>query len=159
MSDPTEPHPWSTPLDRVSGSYVISADAARLDATAIHSYLKRSYWAEGIPLELVERAVKASLCIGAYDEAGRQVGLVRLISDYATFCFVCDVFVLEPHRGRGLSKAMLAMAFEHPKLQGLRRWSLVTLDAHDLYRQFGFRALAHPERHMERTVPDLYKRR
>ena len=119
--------------------------------------MRRSYWAEGIPLEIVERAVEASLCIGAYDEAGRQVGLVRLISDYATFCFVCDVYVLEAHRGRGLSKAMLEMAFEHPKLQGLRHWSLVTLDAHGLYRQFGFRALAHPERHMELTVPNMYR--
>jgi GNAT superfamily N-acetyltransferase len=159
MSDHSEPHPPSTPEDRALGSYVISADPARLDTSAIHGYLKRSYWAEGIPLEIVERAVKASLCIGAYDQEDKQVGLVRLISDYATFCFVCDVFVLEPHRGRGLSKAMLTMAFEHPRLQGLRRFSLVTLDAHELYRQFGFRPLAFPERHMERTVPDLYKRR
>jgi GNAT superfamily N-acetyltransferase len=158
MSDHSEPQPPSTPSDRVSGSYVISADPARLDPTAIQSYLQRSYWAKGVPLEIVERAVKGSLCIGAYDEAGEQVGLVRLISDYATFCFVCDVYVLEPHRGRGLSKAMLAMAFAHPHLQGLRRFSLVTLDAHELYRQFGFRALAHPERHMELTVPDIYKR-
>jgi GNAT superfamily N-acetyltransferase len=148
----------STCPDRAVGDYVISADAARLDTLAIHSYLQRSYWSEGIPFEIVDRAVKASLCIGAYDRSGAQVGLARLISDYATFCFVCDVYVLEPHRGRGLSKAMMAMALQHPKLQGLRRWSLGTLDAHGLYRRFGFRALASPERHMELTVPDIYKR-
>jgi GNAT superfamily N-acetyltransferase len=136
----------------------LSADPARLDTLAIHGYLQRSYWSEGIPFAIVDRAVKGSLCIGAYDRAGEQVGLVRLISDYATFCFVCDVYVLEPHRGRGLSKAMMAMALQHPKLQGLRRWSLGTLDAHGLYRQFGFSALAHPERHMELFVPDIYKR-
>ena len=148
----------STPPDRAVGDYVISADAARLDTLAIHGYLRRSYWSEGIPFEIVDRAVKASLCIGAYDASGKQVGLVRLISDYATFCFVCDVYVLEPHRGRGLSKAMMAMAMQHPNLQGLRRWILGTLDAHGLYRQFGFSALAHPERAMEIAVPDIYTR-
>ena len=155
QSESTAP---STSPDRTFGDYVISADPARLDTLAIHGYLRRSYWSESIPFEIVDRAVKASLCIGAYDRSGNQVGLVRLISDCATFCFVCDVYVLEPHRGRGLSKAMMTMAFEHPRLQGLRRWSLVTLDAHGLYRQFGFREPAFPERHMELTVPDMYKR-
>ena len=102
--------------------------------------------------------MRGSLCIGAYDANGVQVGLTRLISDYATFCYVCDVYVLEAHRGRGLSKGMMAMAVEHPRLQGLRRWSLVTADAHGLYRQFGFVSLAHPERYMERTVADIYIR-
>jgi GNAT superfamily N-acetyltransferase len=80
-----------------------------------------------------------------------------LISDYATFCYVCDVYVLEEHRGRGLSKAMMAMALQHPKLQGLRRWNLVTQDAHGLYRQFGFTTPSHVDRYMERTVPDIYR--
>jgi GNAT superfamily N-acetyltransferase len=158
MTQHNEPTPPSAPPDRAVGDYVISADAKRLDTLAIHGYLRRSYWSEGIPFEIVDRAVKTSLCIGAYDGSGKQVGLVRLISDYATFCYVCDVYVLEPHRGRGLSKAMMAMAFEHPRLQRLRRWNLATLDAHGLYRRFGFSALAHPERHMEITVPDIYKR-
>ena len=157
MTQRNEHTPPSTPPDRAVGDYVLSVDPARLDTLAIHRYLQRSYWSEGIPFETVDRAVKGSLCIGAYDPIGQQVGLVRLISDYATFCYVCDVYVLEPHRGRGLSKAMMAMALQHPKLQGLRRWSLGTLDAHGLYRQFGFSALAHPERHMELTVPDIYK--
>jgi GNAT superfamily N-acetyltransferase len=143
--------------DRRLGSYTISDDPARLDLRAIQAYLSRSYWSAGIPLEIVERAVRGSLCFGAYDAAGAQVGLVRLISDQATFCYVCDVYVLEEHRGRGLSKAMLAMAMDDPRLQGLRRWSLVTADAHDLYRQFGFTPVAQPERHMERLNPDVYR--
>jgi GNAT superfamily N-acetyltransferase len=158
MTENSESTPPSTPPDRAVGNYVISADPARLDTLAIHGYLRRSYWSEGIPFEIVDRAVNASLCIGAYDQDGQQVGLVRLISDFATFCFVCDVYVLEPHRGRGLSKAMMTMAMQHPKLQELRRWLLGTLDAHGLYRQFGFSALAHPERVMEIIVPDIYKR-
>jgi GNAT superfamily N-acetyltransferase len=144
--------------DRRVGSYTISDHPARLDLHAIHAYLHRSYWSEGIPFEVVERAVRGSLCIGAYDQTGEQVGLARFVSDYAVFCYVCDVYVLESHRGHGLSKAMLGMAMEHPLLQGLRRWSLVTADAHGLYGQFGFVAVRHPERHMERHDPDIYKR-
>jgi len=144
--------------ERQVGSYTISDDAARLDLNAIQAYLARAYWSAGIPFEIVERAVRGSLCIGAYDSCGAQVGLTRLISDCATFCYVSDVYVLESHRGRGLSKAMLAMAMEHPALQGLRRWSLVTADAHELYRQFGFVPVAQPERHMERLDPEVYRR-
>lgn len=139
------------------GSYTISDDPTRLDLRAIHAYLTRAYWSAGIPLEVVRRAVQSSLSVGAYDAAGAQVGLVRVISDYATFCYVCDVYVLEEHRGHGLSKAMLAMVMEHPKLRGLRRWSLVTADAHGLYSQFGFKPVAQPERHMERLEPDIYR--
>jgi len=146
------------PVQRV-GSYIISDDRARLDLHAIHAYLSRAYWSPGVPLEVVERAVSGSLCIGAYDAGGAQVGLARFVSDYATFCYVCDVYVLEEHRRRGLSKALLQMAFDHPLLQGLRRWSLVTDDAHGLYRQFGFVPVAHPERHMELRKPDIYRAR
>lgn len=147
-----------TPVSaRHVGSYTISDDPTRLDPRAIHAYLTRAYWSAGIPLELVERSLRRSLCIGAYDAAGAQVGLVRLISDHATFCYVCDVYVLEEHRGQGLSKAMLAMARQHPMLQGLRRWSLVTADAQGLYRQFGFTAVAHPERYMEHLQPDIHR--
>jgi GNAT superfamily N-acetyltransferase len=145
------------PEQRV-GPYTISDDPARLDPRAIHAYLTRSYWSPGIPYERVVRALASSLSIGAYEGAGAQVGLVRLVSDHATFCYVCDVYVLEAHRGHGLSKAMLAMAMVHPMLQGLRRWSLVTADAHGLYGQFGFTAVAQPERHMERLDPEVYRR-
>ena len=146
------------PVQRV-GSYIISDDRARLDLHAIHAYLSRAYWSPGVPLEVVERAVSGSLCIGAYDAGGAQVGLARFVSDYATFCYVCDVYVLEEHRRRGLSKALLQMAFDHPLLQGLRRWSLVTNDAHALYSRFGFVPLAQPERHMELRKPDIYRAR
>ncbi len=147
---------WQT---RSVGSYIVSDNPARLDVKAMHAYLKRAYWSQEIPLEIVERAARASLCIGAYDASGAQVGLARFISDYATFAYVCDVYVLEEHRGRGLSKAMMAMACEHPKLQGLRRWTLVTLDAHGLYEQFGFKPIVNQERFMERIVPDIYRKR
>lgn len=146
-------------LTHTLGSYLISDDPDRLDLQAIHASLRRSYWSEGIPFEVVERAVRGSLCIGAYEMTGAQIGLTRFISDYATFCYVCDVYVLEAHRGRGLSKAMMDMAVKHPKLQGLRRWNLVTQDAHGLYSQFGFVPPARIDRYMERVDPDVYKPR
>jgi GNAT superfamily N-acetyltransferase len=147
----------STYLTHEVGTYKVSDDPSQLDVKAMHAYLKRAYWSEEIPLDVVERAVSASLCIGAYDSNGAQVGLARFISDFATFAYVCDVYVLEEHRGHGLSKAMMAMATSHPKLQGLRRWTLVTLDAHGLYEQVGFKPIARPEQFMERTVPNIYK--
>ena len=124
--------------DQRIGDYLISDDPARLDAVAIHAYLTRSYWSEGIPLEIVRRALAHSICIGAYAADGRQAGLVRVITDQATYAYLCDVYVLEEHRGHGLSKAMLAFAQRDPRLQGLRSWSLRTRDAHGLYAQFGF---------------------
>lgn len=148
----------AAPISRTVGLYTVSDDPTRLDVHAMHAYLRRAYWSERIPLEVLERAVRGSLCIGAYDSRGAQVGLTRYVSDYATFCYVCDVYVLEEHRGRGLSKAMLALGMDHPKLQGLRRWSLVTADAHGLYKQFGFTAPLRPERYMERLDSEVYKR-
>lgn len=145
-------------LKHTLGNYTVTDDPTRLDPRAMHAYLQRAYWSEQIPVEVIERAVRSSLCIGAYDGGGAQVGLARFISDYATFCYVCDVYVLEEHRGHGLSKAMLAMAMSHPKLQGLRRWMLVTKDAHELYRPFGFTAVTNIDRHMERIDPGIYKR-
>ena len=145
-------------LEQRHGAYLISDDPARLDVTAIHAYLTRSYWCEGIPLKIVRRSVQNSLCIGAYDANGTQVGLIRFISDFATFCYVCDVYVLEEHRKHGLAKAMLALANAHPKLQGLRRWNLVTRDAHKLYAQFGFQVPPNPERYMERLDRGVYAR-
>lgn len=140
------------------GEYVLSDDPARLDARAIHAYLTRAYWSEGIPLATVERALAGSLCLGAYAADGTQVGLVRVITDAATYAYLCDVYVLEEHRGRGLSKALLAFADSHPSLQGLRRWNLVTRDAHGLYAQHGFQPVARPDRYMERLDPDIYRR-
>jgi GNAT superfamily N-acetyltransferase len=148
-----------TYLTQTVGTYTVSDDPSRLDVKAMHAYLRRSYWSEEIPLEVLERAVRNSLCIGVYDAQGAQVGVARFISDFATFAYVCDVYVLEEHRGRGLSKAMMAMASSHPKLQGLRRWTLVTADAHGLYKQFGFTPLVNHGGFMERTVPNIYKQK
>ncbi len=147
-----------TSIEHRHGKYLISDDPARLDPVAIHAYLSRSYWAENIPLETMERALHGSLCIGAYDTDLAQIGLARFISDFATFCYVCDVYVLEEHRRHGLAHAMMEMAVHHPKLQGLRRWNLVTRDAHNLYGKHGFGPIKHPERYMERLDPDVYKR-
>lgn len=138
--------------------YLVSDDPARLDVDAIHAFLVRSHWGIGIPREVVARSVANSLCLGIYAAAGEQVGLVRVISDYATFAYVCDVYVLEPHRGRGLSKAAMRMYTTHPKLQNLRRHHLVTPDVHGLYAQFGFSVVAQPERHMEKRDVGVYQR-
>jgi len=140
------------------GDYLISDAPERLDAAAIHAYLTHSYWAEGISLEVVTRALQASLSVGVYAADGAQVGLVRVVSDFATFAYVCDVYVLEAHRGHGLAKATLKAAFAQPKLQGLRRINLVTRDAHSLYSRFGFIPVVRPERYMEKLDPDLYRR-
>lgn len=145
-------------IEQRHGPYLISDDPARLDAAAIHGYLTRSYWSENIPLATVQRALRGSLCIGAYTETGGQAGLVRIISDHATYAYLCDVYVLEEHRDHGLSKAMLAFTLRHPTLQGLRSWSLRTRDAHGLYTQFGFKPVEHPESYMALRFPDVYRR-
>jgi ribosomal protein S18 acetylase RimI-like enzyme len=107
----------------------------------------------------VAQSLANSLGIGIYSSAGEQVGLVRVITDYTTFAYLCDVYVLEAHRGRGLSKAAMEAVMNHPRLQRLRRMQLVTQDAHGLYARYGFNVVAQPERHMERRVPDVYKNR
>jgi GNAT superfamily N-acetyltransferase len=141
------------PHESLCNGYLISDDPARLAVAAIHAYLARSYWATGIPRDIVERAVRHSLCIGLYTAAGDQVGLVRVVTDYATFAWLCDVYVLEPHRGRGLSKAMMRAVMSHPGLQTVRRFTLGTRDAHGLYAQFGFQPVATPANQMEKRNP------
>jgi ribosomal protein S18 acetylase RimI-like enzyme len=136
--------------------FTVSTDPDRLDAGAIHAFLSTSYWAEGIPRELLEKALRSSLCFGLY-EGGRQIGLARVITDGATYAYLCDVYVLPETRGRGLGTWLMECVMAHPDLQGLRRFSLVTRDAHELYRRFGFTALARPEGHMEIARPGLYK--
>jgi GNAT superfamily N-acetyltransferase len=131
--------------------YLISTDPARLDVDVIHGYLARSYWAAGRPRAVLERSLQQSLCFGLYHE-GAQVGMARVVTDYATFAWLCDVFVLEAHRGRGLGVWLIATVVGHPDLQGLRRFLLATRDAHDLYRKHGFAPLAAPERWMERLA-------
>lgn len=138
--------------------YLISDDSSRLDLDAIHAYLSRSYWCEKIPRDVVQTATRNSLCLGIYHPSEGQIGLVRVISDYATFAYLCDVYVLDAHRRHGLAKAAMRLLQTHPRLQGLRRFQLVTKDAHGLYRQFGFAEVKHPERHMEKCDPDVYRR-
>jgi ribosomal protein S18 acetylase RimI-like enzyme len=128
--------------------FLISTDKSQLQLDEICAYLSRSYWAKGRGRNVVERAIQNSLCFGLFHE-GRQIGLVRVITDYATFAYLCDVYVLEEFQGKGLGKWLMAVVMSHPELQGLRRWSLVTRDAHGLYRQFGFNELKSPERWME----------
>ncbi len=146
------------PHELRQGDYLISDDPARIDVDAIHAFLAQSYWAKDIPREVVARSVANSLCLGIYAADGAQVGLVRVISDYTTFAYLCDVYVLEAHRGLGLSKATMRAYATHPRLQNLRRQHLVTQDAHGLYAQFGFMPVAQPERHMEKRDPEAYRR-
>jgi GNAT superfamily N-acetyltransferase len=138
------------------GEFVISTDEERLDLDMLYGFLTESYWAKGIPREVVARSIRNSLCFGVYCD-GKQIGFARVISDYATYAYIGDVFVLESYRGRGLGKWLMECIMRHPWLQGLRRWSLVTADAHGLYTQFGFTPLKAPERYMELHDPEVYK--
>lgn len=140
----------------MSDDYEISSDKARLDIEAIHGYLTRSYWSPGIPRAVVERAIEGSLCFGVY-RGNEQAGFARVITDGAVFAYLADVFILEPHRGQGLSKRLIAYIQARPELQGLRRFVLATKDAHGLYRQFGFTELASPAAMMEILRPDVYR--
>ena len=137
------------------GEYTITTDPARVDLAVVHGFLTTCYWAKGIPLELVRRSIEHSLAFSVYD-GERQVGFARVITDYATFAYLGDVFVLESHRGRGLSKWLMEVVVAHPQLQGFRRWVLLTRDAHGLYQQAGFTPLADPPRWMERWTPNVY---
>jgi len=137
------------------GDILVTTDPSRLDLETVHGFLAGSYWAEGIPRDLVERSIRNSICFGAF-EGPRQVGFARVISDRATFAYVADVFVLPSHRGRGVGKRLMACVTNHPELQGLRLWTLFTRDAHGLYRQYGFAEARHPDRLMERRQPRPY---
>ncbi|HLV07389.1 MAG TPA: GNAT family N-acetyltransferase [Croceibacterium sp.] len=139
----------------LSEGYELVSDPARIDVAAAHAYLARSYWSPNIPVETVQRAIANSLCV-AVRRQEEQVGLARVVTDRATFAYLADVYVLEEHRGKGLAQAMVAWLQDHPELQGLRRWLLMTFDAHPLYEKLGWTPLAHPERAMERHFSDVY---
>lgn len=144
----TETHP---------SGYQLSTDPARLDVAAIHRWLsEESYWARHIPRATVERAIAHSLNFGLYAPDGHLAGYCRVISDYTTFAWLCDVFVLPEHRGRGLSKWLVQHTLAHPDLQHLRRYMLGTWDAHGLYQQFGYSPVARPERLMEILHANAY---
>jgi GNAT superfamily N-acetyltransferase len=138
------------------GEFLLSTDRGRLELDTIHAFLSGSYWAKRIPREVVARSVQNSLCFGVYKQV-QQVGFARAISDFATFAYIADVFVLEAFRGQGLGKWMMEAILRHPRLQGLRRWSLVTRDAHSLYQSLGFTALKKPENYMELHNPNVYQ--
>ena len=143
-------------------TYRISTDPSDFNIDTIHSFLSASYWAKDMPKATLEKAIEHSLCFGVLvdekseGEGIQQVGFARLITDRATFAYLADVFILEAHRGKGLSKLLIKTIVEHPELQGLRRMVLATKDAHGLYQQFGFKAIAQPEIFMEVWDPQVY---
>jgi GNAT superfamily N-acetyltransferase len=137
------------------GDYLISTDRSRLDVELIHDFISNtSYWGQGRTLDVVERSLDNSLNFGLYNN-NEQVGFARVVTDFATFAWIADVFVLPEHRGRGLSKWLMEVMLSHERLQGFRRWVLATKDAHSLYERFGFIALHRPERWMERPDPNM----
>lgn len=155
------------PHELVHDGFVISDDPGRIDAAAAHAYLSRSYWCPGIPREVVERSIRGSMAFGVYGPGGpdgppgsgsAMVGFARVITDRATFAYIGDVYVLEEFRGRGLSKALMRAIRSHPDLQNLRRWMLLTRDAHGLYEQFGFARTQNPQDVMEVRDREVYRR-
>ncbi|WP_122047260.1 GNAT family N-acetyltransferase [Vibrio atlanticus] len=136
----------------------ISTNNDELDLNVIHQFVSTSYWAQGIPKSTLEKAVLNSFCFGVFESSGSQVGFARLITDKATFAYLADVFILESHRGLGLSKWLVKTVVEHPDLQGLRRMVLATRDAHGLYSQYGFKPIENPEILMQIWHPNIYNK-
>jgi GNAT superfamily N-acetyltransferase len=136
-------------------AYSLTADRSRIDIEAVHAFLTRSFWARGISKDLVAKSIAHSLCFGVF-QADAQVGFARVVTDYSTYAYLCDVYVLEEYRGKGLGAWMMAFVMKHPDLQGLRRFQLVTRDAHRLYARFGVKTPDAPERQMEMFTPDMY---
>ena len=157
-------------MDFIKDRFIISTEKEKLDIDFIHSFLTRSYWAEGISKEIIARSIDGSLCFGVFVQmdsfggndktdlsAGRQIGFARMITDKATFAYLADVFIIEEYRGLGLSKWLMEVIMSHPELQGLRRMMLATRDAHSLYEKFGFTQLINVDRWMHIHDPDVYK--
>jgi GNAT superfamily N-acetyltransferase len=132
--------------------FTISTDPSRLDMDTISGFLARAYWANTRPRERTERAFQNSLVFGLY-EANRQIGLARVVSDFSVFAYLCDVFIHEDYRAHGLGKWLIQTIMEHPDLRDVRRWVLVTNDAHGLYKQFGFTAIEDPDHWMQSFKP------
>ena len=143
-------------MQATKDDFRISTDKNKIDVDCVHNFLRKSYWAENIPKDVVERSIRGSLCFGVY-EGEKQIGFARVITDEATFAYLCDVFVDEAYRGKGLSKRLLQTIVDYPTLQDLRRFMLATRDAHGLYEQFGFVPLTFADRWMHVHKPDAYK--
>ena len=140
-------------MEQRRGELVISTDPGKLDLDMVHGYLAgESYWARGVPRDRLERAMRHSLCFGLYD-GDRQIGFARIVTDRATFAYLCDVFLLASYRGRGLGTWMMEAISAHPDLTGLRRWLLATRDAHPFYQQLGWRAPENPDAYLEIVTP------
>ena len=135
-----------------NGEFILSTDPSRLDLVDIHAFLSKSYWGKHRPRDVFETAVKNSLCFGVY-RGKRQIGFARVITDYASFAYLADVYILESYRGRGLAKWLITSILSHPELKPVRRWLLTTRDAHKLYRGCGFSELQEPEHHMQLLQP------
>lgn len=145
-------------VEHQRNGFLISTDKSKLDIAAIHDYLSReSYWAQNIPLNVVQKSIHNSLCFGVYNRE-KQVGFARVVSDLATFAWIGDVFIIETHRGKGLSKWLMECIMSHPDLASLRRWMLATRDAQELYRKFGFQTVTNPENYMVIRNPDIYNK-
>lgn len=136
--------------------YTITTDKSALDIHVIHQFLSQSYWAAGVPVAIVQKAIDGSLCFGVF-HGGQQAGFARVVTDKATFAWLADVFIVESHRGKGLSKWLMEIITAHPDLQGLRRFMLATRDAHGLYRQFGFKEPEQIGNFMQVHNPNVYK--
>jgi N-acetylglutamate synthase-like GNAT family acetyltransferase len=136
--------------------YSISTDKSKIDLNTVHDFLTHSYWSENISKDVVKKSIDNSLCFAVYHHEN-LIGFARVISDFATFAYLADVFILPDQRGKGLSKWLMQVIMDHPDLQGLRRFTLATRDAHGLYAQFGFTSFDRPERWMHKHDPDVYK--
>lgn len=144
-------------MEIMEDGFVFSDDTRKVDPVAVHHFLStESYWAQGIPLTVVEKSIANSLCFGIYKDT-KQIGFARWITDKTTFGYLADVYVEKPYRGLGLSKKLISLMLFHPDLQGLRRYMLATKDAHKIYEQFGFKPIDDPEKLMAIVVKDIYK--
>ena len=145
-------------MERQKGDFTISTNKHRLNVQYIHHFLStQSYWAENVPIDVVERSIEGAMCFGVYAN-GKQIGFARVITDCATFAYLADVFIDPCFRGQAIGKWLMEVIIAHPNLQGLRSFMLATRDAHELYKKVGFRALESPERFMRITNPEVYKR-
>lgn len=143
-------------MEWTKDDFKISTDKSKINLTYVHAFLSQSYWAEGIPLETVQRSIEGSICFSVF-HFNEQIGFARVITDEATFAYLADVFIDDNYRGKGLSKWMMEIIMNYPPLQGLRRFMLATRDAHGLYQQFGFQPMTNADRWMQIHNPDVYK--